>query len=302
MAEEFHGRLSSFNLLSSLRCSDVFPCSTAVNSGDIEESFGCSPATTALFELRKADSFDNLSAHPSSLDLSSSSIDWSQSFLESFGTNFQPVLLEDRATTRPCKIHDPSMDMISQSFFQLYQTLSESAMDEIQNFPTVKNSPVSSTTASNIVSDSTTKSNRTAWRDSILPIAKKIRIETPSPLPTFKVRKEKLGDRITALQQLVSPFGKTDTASVLHEAIEYIKFLHEQVNGLSNPYLTNGLQRKNQEILDKRTKNGNLSKKDLRSVGLCLVPISSTFTVATNELPPIDFWTQLSSIENYYYF
>ncbi|KAG2581985.1 hypothetical protein PVAP13_6KG082300 [Panicum virgatum] len=37
---------------------------------------------------------------------------------------------------------------------------------------------------------------------------KKARTGTPSPLPTFKVRKEKLGDRITALQQLVSPFGK----------------------------------------------------------------------------------------------
>uniref|UniRef100_A0ACD5W204 Uncharacterized protein n=1 Tax=Avena sativa TaxID=4498 RepID=A0ACD5W204_AVESA len=59
--------------------------------------------------------------------------------------------------------------------------------------------------------------------------AKRPRIEAPSPLPTFKVRKEKLGDRITALQQLVSPFGKTDTASVLHEANEYIKFLHDQV-------------------------------------------------------------------------
>jgi hypothetical protein len=41
--------------------------------------------------------------------------------------------------------------------------------------------------------------------------AKKPRIEAPSPMPTFKVRKEKLGDRITALQQLVSPFGKVST-------------------------------------------------------------------------------------------
>lgn len=83
-----------------------------------------------------------------------------------------------------------------------------------------------------------------------------------------------MGDRITALQQLVSPFGKvcmiisiswdffsssfwwlilvvkvlfyiiitnfwpfqTDTASVLSEAIEYIKFLHEQVNVSSFDY------------------------------------------------------------------
>ncbi|GKV29251.1 hypothetical protein SLEP1_g38190 [Rubroshorea leprosula] len=44
-----------------------------------------------------------------------------------------------------------------------------------------------------------------------------------------KERKEKLSERIVALQQLVSPFGKTDTASVLLEAMEYIQFLHEQV-------------------------------------------------------------------------
>ncbi|KAG8655375.1 hypothetical protein MANES_04G035800v8 [Manihot esculenta] len=44
-----------------------------------------------------------------------------------------------------------------------------------------------------------------------------------------KERKEKLGERIVALQQLVSPYGKTDTASVLLEAMEYIQFLHEQV-------------------------------------------------------------------------
>ncbi|XWS63995.1 hypothetical protein CRYUN_Cryun06bG0148900 [Craigia yunnanensis] len=41
--------------------------------------------------------------------------------------------------------------------------------------------------------------------------------------------KLKLGDRITTLQQIVSPFGKTDTASVLLEAIGYIKFLQEQL-------------------------------------------------------------------------
>ncbi|KAB2012311.1 hypothetical protein ES319_D09G080800v1 [Gossypium barbadense] len=120
------------------------------------------------------------------------------------------------------------------------------------------------------------------------PPLKRPRIETPLPLPTFKVRKEKLGDRITALQQLVSPFGKTDTASVLHETIEYIKFLHDQVNVLSTPYVKQAAVSIPQGI-DHRLKDTEGSKQDLRSRGLCLVPISTTFTVA-NETTA-DFWT-----------
>ncbi|XP_047335075.1 transcription factor bHLH123-like [Impatiens glandulifera] len=116
---------------------------------------------------------------------------------------------------------------------------------------------------------------------------------TPSPLPAFKVRKEKMGDRITALQQLVSPFGKTDTASVLSEAIEYIKFLHEQVSVLSSPYMKIGIsmqQQQNQQIsLEKsRVENEGAKSKDLRSRGLCLVPVSSTYPV-THE-PTVDYW------------
>ncbi|XP_047317898.1 transcription factor bHLH112-like isoform X2 [Impatiens glandulifera] len=125
---------------------------------------------------------------------------------------------------------------------------------------------------------------------------KRPRIETPSPLPTFKVRKEKLGDRITALQQLVSPFGKTDTASVLHEAIDYIKFLHDQVNVLSSPYLRNGkptIQKhgqKNESLYSQEAKEGN-SKQDLKSRGLCLVPLSSTIPIAIETTRAADFWT-----------
>ncbi|KAK9064209.1 hypothetical protein SSX86_015589 [Deinandra increscens subsp. villosa] len=122
------------------------------------------------------------------------------------------------------------------------------------------------------------------------PTFKRPRLETPSPLPTFKVRKEKLGDRVTALQQLVSPFGKTDTASVLHEAIEYIKLLHDQVNVLSTPYMKNGATMQVQQINDKMKDNGEGAKQqDLRSRGLCLVPVSSTFPVATETTP--DYWT-----------
>ncbi|KAL8507615.1 hypothetical protein ACS0TY_018230 [Phlomoides rotata] len=62
------------------------------------------------------------------------------------------------------------------------------------------------------------------------------RLKTGVPLSS-KEKKEKVSERISALQQLVSPYGKTDTASVLLEAMEYIRFLHEQVKVLSAPYL-----------------------------------------------------------------
>uniref|UniRef100_A0ACD5UUZ7 Uncharacterized protein n=1 Tax=Avena sativa TaxID=4498 RepID=A0ACD5UUZ7_AVESA len=138
-------------------------------------------------------------------------------------------------------------------------------------------------------------SSITTKKSSGEPAFKKPRMETPSPLPTFKVRKEKLGDRITALQQLVSPFGKTDTASVLHETIEYIKFLHDQVGVLSAPYLKNGHhQHQMPQYLKSSSASSDKSSKDggevsLKGRGLCLVPISSTYAVASEV--PVDFWT-----------
>ncbi|GLT52841.1 hypothetical protein SLA2020_261580 [Shorea laevis] len=119
-----------------------------------------------------------------------------------------------------------------------------------------------------------------------------------SSQPPLKVRKEKLGDRITALHQLVSPFGKTDTASVLLEAIGYIRFLLGQIETLSSPYLGNesknmrnqqsllnetSLKRKgapNQDIEDK--------PKELASRGLCLVPVSCTQLVGNDN--GADYW------------
>ncbi|KAK4753460.1 hypothetical protein SAY87_022258 [Trapa incisa] len=108
---------------------------------------------------------------------------------------------------------------------------------------------------------------------------KKIRIESRSTsCPPLKVRKEKLGDRIATLQQLVAPFGKTDTASVLMEAIGYIKFLQNQVQTLSVPYMkssrnhSTGASRRGS-----RSEGAHISseesKQDLRSRGLCLVPL-----------------------------
>ncbi|KAL5569587.1 hypothetical protein UlMin_026162 [Ulmus minor] len=51
-----------------------------------------------------------------------------------------------------------------------------------------------------------------------------------------KDKKENLGAWIVAFQQLVSPYGNTDTTSVLNEAMEYIQFLHEQVQVYPLPF------------------------------------------------------------------
>ncbi|XP_044484786.1 transcription factor bHLH68-like isoform X2 [Mangifera indica] len=100
-------------------------------------------------------------------------------------------------------------------------------------------------------------------------ICKKARVQSSSSSqvsqPPLKVRKEKLGDRITALHQLVSPFGKTDTASVLFEAIGYIRFLQGQIED---------------QMQDK--------PDDLRSRGLCLVPVSCTQQVGSDN--GADYW------------
>ncbi|BFG17756.1 hypothetical protein CerSpe_040300 [Prunus speciosa] len=103
---------------------------------------------------------------------------------------------------------------------------------------------------------------------------KKSRLESRTACPPFKVRKEKLGDRIAALQQLVAPFGKTDTASVLMEAIGYIKFLQNQT--LSVPYMKSSRNKSCKTMQGGVTEiNGNgETKRDLRSRGLCLVPLS----------------------------
>ncbi|KAK4261649.1 hypothetical protein QN277_004614 [Acacia crassicarpa] len=119
-------------------------------------------------------------------------------------------------------------------------------------------------------------------------ILKKPKQDTSSTASSTKVQapKVKLGDRITTLQQIVSPFGKTDTASVLFEAIGYIKFLQEQVQLLSNSYMkTNSHRETTWGSMERKEEKG-----DLKSRGLCLVPISWTPQSYRDNSTP-DYWT-----------
>ncbi|KAF2949231.1 transcription factor bHLH68 isoform X3 [Oryza sativa Japonica Group] len=146
---------------------------------------------------------------------------------------------------------------------------------------------------------------------------KKARVQASSSAQsTLKVRKERLGDRITALHQIVSPFGKTDTASVLQETIGYIRFLLGQIEALSYPYLgqccsANPMQQQTGIMAGERSTDGlfpefpagqdaekdgkkQQAKKDddLRSRGLCLVPVSCMPHLAADNDVVVgsDFW------------
>ncbi|XP_042405064.1 transcription factor bHLH68-like [Zingiber officinale] len=123
------------------------------------------------------------------------------------------------------------------------------------------------------------------------PSFKKARVQASSVVSSLKVRTEKLGDRIAALHQLVSPFGKTDTASVLLETIGYIRFLHGQIQALSSPYIGKASR-------DSTSSHGSYHQvddgdqeggKDLRSRGLCLAPASFTLQVDQKDIAA-SFW------------
>ncbi|XP_073099804.1 transcription factor bHLH153 [Elaeis guineensis] len=101
---------------------------------------------------------------------------------------------------------------------------------------------------------------------------------------TTKEKKDKIGERVAKLQQLVSPFGKSDTASVLQETTGYIKFLHDQLQVLSTPYLRTRTQ---------TAKTEEAEYCSLRNRGLCLMPISSTLRIAQSN--GADLWAPVSS-------
>ncbi|XP_065001655.1 transcription factor bHLH110-like [Musa acuminata AAA Group] len=101
--------------------------------------------------------------------------------------------------------------------------------------------------------------------------------------------KVRLADKITALQQLVSPFGKTDTASVLLETINCIRVLQEQVQLLSDPFMKSSASKDHSSWGEMERKEKAEAKLDLRSKGLCLVPISCIPQVHRENCGP-DYW------------
>uniref|UniRef100_A0A0E0CJ52 BHLH domain-containing protein n=1 Tax=Oryza meridionalis TaxID=40149 RepID=A0A0E0CJ52_9ORYZ len=160
-------------------------------------------------------------------------------------------------------------------------------------------------------------SNNTSPRECISTASgaafKKARTQEPSPAQaTVKVRKEKLGDRITALHQLVSPFGKALSSPYLGNggsssnggggSNSKLQHQHQQqpeasrVQGERNSIFPedpgqllhdNAMKKRGQPDQDESCEEAKT--RDLRSRGLCLVPVSCTVDVGV-DAGPADYW------------
>uniref|UniRef100_J3LZ65 BHLH domain-containing protein n=1 Tax=Oryza brachyantha TaxID=4533 RepID=J3LZ65_ORYBR len=132
--------------------------------------------------------------------------------------------------------------------------------------------------------------------------SKKPRNTSPRGAPVSpKEKKDKIGERVAALQQLVSPFGKTDTASVLQEASGYIKFLHQQLEVSSCSLSIHFHFLDNESIhflvlsspyMRAPPVPGAVSEDpehySLRNRGLCLVPVDQTLQLTQSN--GADLW------------
>uniref|UniRef100_A0A0A9QBT1 Uncharacterized protein n=1 Tax=Arundo donax TaxID=35708 RepID=A0A0A9QBT1_ARUDO len=143
--------------------------------------------------------------------------------------------------------------------------------------------------SSNSGAASVTKKRYTEERVGVNVKKSKQKSPTTSSPPKPEAPRVKLGDKITALQQIVSPFGKTDTASVLFETIKYIKFLHEQIQLFSEPYMTKNTYKGHIQF-GAEEKGMTRTERDLRGRGLCLVPVSWTSQAYPDDTLP-DCWT-----------
>ncbi|KAK3143968.1 hypothetical protein QOZ80_4AG0307230 [Eleusine coracana subsp. coracana] len=114
--------------------------------------------------------------------------------------------------------------------------------------------------------------------------------KTSSPPPKMiqpQEPKVDLGEKIAALQQIVSPFGKTDRASVLSETIKYINFLHDQIQLFSEPYMTKSLYKGRIQSGGEEEKTGTAHELRSRlSRGLCLVPVPWASQVCRDDTLP----------------
>ncbi|CAK9181510.1 unnamed protein product [Ilex paraguariensis] len=176
--------------------------------------------------------------------------------MSSYGDNYipqQPLLFSERFSVQRCDEFQP--------------------IQNSRKRPIEINEIKSKTSSNNLISSKSTLNESTSKKKRALLFEAQwdhtVKEETKNNQRVPARKSQKLSDRITVLQKLVSPYGKTDTAAVLQEASISIKALQDQIQSLFDLLSTSYISTKtlhSQKIGEKRL--------DLRSRGFCLVPVS----------------------------
>ncbi|KAL0543375.1 hypothetical protein IC582_018470 [Cucumis melo] len=223
--------------------------------------------------LRNNNNNNHNSSSTSTLDLLSSS-----SFSSTLGYNLHAVDRHHHLDFLSTPNYNSSAFNKNRALFGYAHPQQQHHHHQVQDSINNNNSPSNSsnkTSSSSVARAKRPMNSMSEPKKSNNPESKKSCSTSRSSCPPLKVRKEKLGDRISALQRLVAPFGKTDTSSVLTEAIGYIQFLHDQVETLSMPYLGSSQSKPYQKQQPGSIQEeGTKPRQDLRSRGLCLMPLS----------------------------
>ncbi|GJM98803.1 hypothetical protein PR202_ga15842 [Eleusine coracana subsp. coracana] len=108
-----------------------------------------------------------------------------------------------------------------------------------------------------------------------------------------RLRRERIAERMKALQELVPNANKTDKATMLDEIIDYVKFLQLQVKGRGGggaaPAATSDvLAVTEQQVAKLMEEDMGTAMQYLQGKGLCLMPVSlaSAISTATCHMRP----------------
>nr|CAB3457069.1 unnamed protein product [Digitaria exilis] len=105
-----------------------------------------------------------------------------------------------------------------------------------------------------------------------------------------RLRRERIAERMKALQELVPNANKTDKATMLDEIIDYVKFLQLQGRGGGAPATagSDGLAVTEQQVAKLMEDDMGTAMQYLQGKGLCLMPVSlaSAISSATCHMRP----------------
>nr|GEY54650.1 transcription factor UNE12-like [Tanacetum cinerariifolium] len=97
-----------------------------------------------------------------------------------------------------------------------------------------------------------------------------------------RMRRERIAERIKALQELVPSCNKTDKAAMLDEILDYVKFLRLQVKPAWENWSNDDIEREVAKLMEEDV---GAAMQFLQSKAICIMPISLASLIYPTQQP-----------------